>query len=42
MTQRLQELDEIETSIWSELESCVAARPRSERDASDAGEAPHE
>lgn len=25
---RLQELDEIETSIWNELESCVAQRPR--------------
>jgi pyridoxamine 5'-phosphate oxidase len=41
VTSRLQELDEIETSIWSELESCVAARPRSEPDAPDAGQ-PHE
>jgi pyridoxamine 5'-phosphate oxidase len=42
MTQRLQELDEIETSIWSELENCVAARPRSERGETEADEAPHE
>jgi len=26
----LQELDEIEASVWSELERCVATRPRSE------------
>ena len=42
MTARLQELDEIETSIWSELEHCVAARPRSESGESDAGQPPHE
>ncbi|HEY8972837.1 MAG TPA: pyridoxamine 5'-phosphate oxidase family protein [Burkholderiaceae bacterium] len=41
MTTRLQELDEIEASVWSELERCVAARPRSER-GEDAQEAPHE
>ena len=41
MTPRLQELDEIETSIWSELENCVAARPRSGPGATDAGQ-PHE
>lgn len=28
MTARLQELDEIEQSIWNELENCVAVRPR--------------
>ena len=38
MTSRLQELDEIETSIWSELENCVAARPRSGSDDADAGQ----
>ena len=42
MTTRLQELDEIETSIWSELERCVAVRPRAEPDAPDADEPPHE
>ena len=41
MTTRLQELDEIEASVWSELERCVATRPRSER-GEDAQEAPHE
>jgi len=29
---RLQELDEIETSIWNELERCVAVRPRGEEE----------
>ena len=38
MTSRLQELDEIETSIWSELENCVAARPRSGSGDADAGQ----
>ena len=42
MTTRLQELDEIETSIWSELERCVAVRPRAEPDAPEADEPPHE
>ena len=42
MTTRLQELDEIETSIWSELERCVAARPRAEPDEPVADEPPHE
>ena len=42
MTTRLQELDEIETSIWSELERCVAQRPRGEPSETDATEAPHE
>ena len=42
MTERLQELDEIETSIWSELEHCVAARQRSEPGQTDADEPPHE
>ncbi len=32
MTARLQELDEIEASIWSELEQSVAVRPRPEPD----------
>ena len=41
MKSRLQELDEIETSIWSELENCVAARPRSGSADADAGQ-PHE
>jgi hypothetical protein len=41
VTPRLQELDEIETSIWSELENCVAARPSSGTDAPDAAQ-PHE
>jgi pyridoxamine 5'-phosphate oxidase len=41
VTSRLQELDEIETSIWSELENCVAVRPRSEPGEPDAGR-PHE
>ena len=31
MTARLQQLDEIEQSIWNELESCVAQRQRPER-----------
>ena len=42
MTARLQELDEIEASIWSELEQCVAVRPRAEPGETDAGEPPHE
>jgi len=42
MTERLQELDEIETSIWSELEQCVAARQRPEPGEMDADERPHE
>lgn len=42
MTTRLQELDEIETSIWSELERSVAARPRAEPDEPVADEPPHE
>jgi pyridoxamine 5'-phosphate oxidase len=42
VSSRLQELDEIETSIWSELERCVAARPRPEPGEADADEAPHE
>ena len=42
MTARLQELDEIETSIWSELERSVAARPRAEPDEPVADEPPHE
>ena len=41
MTTRTQELDEIEASIWSELEKCVATRPRSEP-GEDANEPPHE
>jgi hypothetical protein len=41
VTTRLQELDEIEASVWSELERCVATRPRSES-GEDAHEAPHE
>jgi hypothetical protein len=42
MTTRLQELDEIETSIWSELERCVAVRPRAEPGEPVADEPPHE
>jgi len=42
MTSRLQELDEIEASIWSELERCVAPRPRAEPDEPEADEPPHE
>jgi hypothetical protein len=42
VSSRLQELDEIETSIWSELERCVASRPRPEPGETDAGEPPHE
>jgi len=42
MTPRLQELDEIETSIWSELERCVAVRPRAEPGEPTADEPPHE
>ena len=42
MSTRLQELDEIETSIWSELERCVAARPRANAGETDADEPPHE
>ena len=41
MTTRLQELDEIEASVWSELERCVATRPRSES-GEDAHEPQHE
>ena len=41
MTSRLQELDEIEASVWSELERCVATRPRGEP-GEDAHETPHE
>ena len=42
MSTRLQELDEIETSIWSELERCVAQRPRGEPGETDASETPRE
>jgi len=42
MTARLQELDEIENSIWSELESCVATRPRSAPGEPEASRPPHE
>ena len=42
MNARLQELDEIEASIWSELERCVAVRPQREPGETDAHEAPHE
>jgi hypothetical protein len=42
MTARLQQLDEIEQSIWSELESCVAMRPRPEPGDSAAAEPQHE
>jgi pyridoxamine 5'-phosphate oxidase len=42
MTTRLQELDEIETSIWSELERSVAARPRAEPGERNVDEPPHE
>jgi pyridoxamine 5'-phosphate oxidase len=42
MTARLQELDEIENSIWSELESCVASRPRSAPGEPEASRPPHE
>ena len=42
MSTRLQELDEIETSIWSELEQCVAQRPRAEHGEPDEDVAPHE
>jgi len=41
VTTRLQELDEIEASVWSELERCVATRPRSES-GEDAHEPQHE
>ena len=41
MTTRLQELDEIEASVWNELERCVAARPRGELGEDD-HEPPHE
>ena len=40
MTTRLQELDEIEASVWNELERCVATRPREPGDS--AHEPPHE
>jgi len=39
---RLQELDEIETSIWSELERSVAARPRAEHGETDVQSPHHE
>ena len=42
MNARLQELDEIEASIWSELEQCVAMRPQREPGETDAHDAPHE
>ena len=42
MTQRLQELDEIETSIWSELEHCVSPRQRAEPGETGADERQHE
>ena len=42
MTVRLQVLDEIETSIWSELGRSVAVRPRAEPDEPVADEPPHE
>jgi pyridoxamine 5'-phosphate oxidase len=42
MTARLQQLDEIETSIWSELERSVAPRPRPEPGEPDAISPPHE
>ena len=42
MNARLQELDEIEASIWSELEQCVAMRPPREPGETDAHDAPHE
>ncbi|MEO5690394.1 MAG: pyridoxamine 5'-phosphate oxidase family protein [Burkholderiaceae bacterium] len=42
MTARLQELDEIEMSIWSELESCVATRQRSTPGEPEASRPPHE
>ena len=42
MTARLQRLDEIEQSIWSELENCVAVRPRPEPGEPDVSEPPHE
>ncbi len=42
MNARLQELDEIEASIWSELEQCVAMRPQREHGEPDAHDAPHE
>ena len=42
MSTRLQELDEIETSIWSELERSVAARPRAEPGETDVAEPHHE
>ena len=42
MSTRLQELDEIETSIWSELERSVAARPRAEHGETDVQSPHHE
>ena len=42
MNARLQELDEIEASIWSELEQCVAMRPHREPGETDAHDVPHE
>ena len=42
MTTRLQQLDEIEQCIWSELESCVAQRQRSEPGEPVADDPPHE
>jgi hypothetical protein len=42
MSERLQELDEIEASVWNELEHCVAQRPRPEPGEPDVAERPHE
>ena len=42
MTARLQQLDEIEQCIWSELESCVAQRRLPEPGEHAASEPPHE
>ena len=42
MSERLQELDEIEASVWNELEHCVAQRPRAEPGEPDTAEPPHE
>ncbi len=43
MTMRLQELDEIEQCIWSELESCISLRTRAQRrDDAESDVAPHE
>ena len=42
MTARLQELDEIEASIWTELERSVALRPRAAAGEAEATESQHE